>query len=104
MNDKVATLSGSDHLHLEYSCTPTPTQLGVHAWTMDLYMPSDFLTADQSKGLIEWDIPGLDQTEHIGIWTEKGELTDYDGLMSLPNRAVELLRNAGIKVGEEYVN
>ena len=53
--------------------------------------------------LIEWACDDLDLVEHIGIWTEDGKLTDYDGVMSLPKEAAELLREHGIEVGDEFL-
>lgn len=70
--------------------------LGKHASTMDLFKIED------GRYLIEWDIPRIEITEHIGIWTEKNELVDYDGVMSLPKEAVELLRKNGIIVPEDF--
>lgn len=52
--------------------------------------------------MIEWVIEALDEVESIGIWTEDGELTDYDGTMCLPEEAIKLLERAGIKVGEDF--
>jgi hypothetical protein len=58
-------------------------------------------------GYIEWDIPGLDAYEEIGLWFDIGvdgkrTLSDYDGIMSLPMEAVELMRENGIIVPEEF--
>jgi hypothetical protein len=42
--------------------------------------------------LIEWDIPDLDETEHIGLWFEGNKLVDYDGIADyMPIEAIELL-------------
>ena len=96
----LAKIDGTTGLVLEYSYKPTPDELGTHGWTMELFWEKGDLK--NGDGLIEWDIPGLDNTEHIGIWVEDGELSDYDGLMSLPSEAIKLLESVGIVVGEEY--
>jgi hypothetical protein len=75
--------------------------LGEHESTMDLY------ERDALHGFIEWDIPALDDTEHIGLTYERGadgkrHLADYDGVMSLPHEAVILLEGTGIVVSEEF--
>lgn len=80
------------------------TQLGKHASTMDLYM-------DESgcRGCIEWDIPGLETTEQIGLWFEysvtynANELIDYDGVSCLPIEAVHFLRQQGFRVTEDML-
>lgn len=74
--------------------------IGKHESTMTLYM-------GPPQGCIEWDIPGLDETVEIGLAFEydgKGALSlvDYDGVFSLPEEAVALLRKQGIVVGEEF--
>ena len=33
-----------------------------------------------------------------GLWFEKGELVDYDGVYSLPNEVVDMLKERGINV------
>ncbi len=57
------------------------------------------------QGCIEWQIDyhdGGDDVEEIGIWVEAGVLVDYDGVMSLPEQAVELLEKAGITVPSDF--
>lgn len=73
--------------------------LGKHESTMTLYMQED-----DKYGCIEWDIPSLDEVEHIGLWFEDGELTDYDGVFSLPREAVELLRENDYVVGPDFLD
>lgn len=75
--------------------------IGTHESTMDLYLNSD------NTGYIEWDVPDLEVTECIGLWFEidttgKRTLSDYDGVFSLPEEAIELMREGGILVPEEY--
>jgi hypothetical protein len=71
--------------------------LGQHPSTMTLY-----LSDDRSKGMIEWDIPAIDEVEHIGLWFQDGDLTDYDGTMALPPQAVAMLRSYGFTVGPDF--
>lgn len=82
--------------------------IGTHASTMELWWNTtegekpDFY---HGSGLIEWDIPTLETTEQIGIWTEDGKLCDYDGIMGYPPKeAYDLLRSVGIRVPMEYSN
>jgi hypothetical protein len=53
--------------------------------------------------MIEWTCDELDVYETIGIWTEDNKLTDYDGVMSLPKEAAELLREHGIEVSDDFL-
>lgn len=75
--------------------------MGEHESTMDLYEGKD-----AGHGMIEWDCPHLEITEHIGLWYEmqdgKRVLTDYDGVFSLPKEAIELLEGHGIVVPDEF--
>jgi hypothetical protein len=89
-------------LVLERSSTSWQEPLGTHESTMELY-----IYRDGFKGMIEWDIPALERTEQIGLWFETGEggkkeLSDYDGVMCLPEEAIALLEEYGIVVGEDY--
>jgi len=82
--------------------------VGTHASTMDIYWTPNLkgkVTREKIRnghGMIEWNIGTLDECEHIGIWTEEGNLTDYDGIMALPLEAAEILEMIGIKVSEEF--
>lgn len=73
--------------------------LGTHESAMDLYA-----TTDPDYFFIEWDIPAIEVTEHIGLWVEPGTraLADYDGVASLPREAAELLEANGFVVGEDF--
>lgn len=66
---------------------------------MELFFHKD------NTGFIEWDIPKLDMTEHIGLVFEiapdgKRILTDYDGVFSLPDQAMDLLEKHGVDCSE----
>lgn len=74
---------------------------GKHESTMDLYLRGD------ATGFIEWDIPAIDHSEDIGLTFEiapdgKRTLCDYDGIQALPGEAVDLMRENGITVPDEF--
>jgi hypothetical protein len=70
-------------------------RIGKYASTMTLY-------ADGPHYLIEWDIPKLEMTEHIGLTFEHKTLVDYDGVFSLPREAVAFLRKQGFTIPKEF--
>lgn len=58
-----------------------------------------YMSDDNQKGFIEWCIDyddGDNDVVEIGLWfdTEKN-LTDYDGVFSLSNKAIEFLEEQG---------
>jgi hypothetical protein len=69
--------------------------LGTHESTMTLY-------ADGPHYMIEWDIPAICETEHIGLTFEHKTLTDYDGVFSLPRPAIAFLRKQGFHIPREF--
>lgn len=74
---------------------------GTHDSTMALHLHTD------DTGRIEWEIPSLDEYVEIGLRFEISatgarSLAEYDGTMSLPFQAVELMREAGIAVGNDF--
>ena len=75
--------------------------LGEHESVMVLYM-----TDDNRRGFIEWDVPELEELTEIGLWFDEDAdemvLTDYDGVMSLPAEAVRMLEEIGVRVGIEF--
>lgn len=81
--------------------------LGRHESIMSLFMDDA-----KERGSIEWEIPDFeDEITEIGLWfgqkwLQEGRavpyLKDYDGVMSLPKQAVEILERAGVHVGEEF--
>jgi hypothetical protein len=75
--------------------------LGEHESTLELYYHKD------NTGFIEWDIPSLDRFESIGLWFDvdrdgKRSLSDYDGVMSLNDHAIALLRKNNVFVGSDF--
>ena len=96
---KIATRKFTAHLVEEGSWGAR--KLGKHSSTMDLYFRTD------DTGFIEWDIPALYTCEEIGLVFELDAagartLCDYDGVMSLPVEAVDLLRANGVAVPPEF--
>lgn len=84
-------------LQREYPMSSQAEPLGEHDFDMRLYKSND-----GNSGLIEWEIPDLDEVYHIGLWLEGGELIDYDSVFSLPAEAITLLEANGIKVPEDF--
>lgn len=74
--------------------------LGKYESTMDL------LSDNNVRGFIAWEIPILEESEEINLWFEKVNgvlnLIDYDGIMSLPKEAIELLRANGVVVDKDF--
>jgi hypothetical protein len=50
--------------------------------------------------MIEWDIPDLEETEHIGLQIEGKHVTGYDGVMCIPQEAIDLLKELGYNTDE----
>ncbi len=66
---------------------------------MELYFNKD------DTGYIEWECDELDLYESIGLTFEfdtkgKRTLTDYDGVMTIPDQALDLLERNGVDVAE----
>jgi hypothetical protein len=79
----------------EYSALSSVDDLGTHEQTMELYR------GDNGNIFIEWDIPELEETAEIGIeYDGKKVVTGYDGLMSLPLEAIQLLERNGFNCDE----
>lgn len=76
----------------EYSSGPV-IPLGNFDSSMELFQITD------TEYIIEWDVPELEETVHIDIWIEKVKnkkiVTDYDGIMTLPEEAIALLEENG---------
>jgi hypothetical protein len=88
-------------LTLEYSYTPTLYNLGNAKSTMEL-----FVSEDNLSGMIEWCYEfedGNEDAEHIGLgFDENKTLTDYDGVFSLSKFAIQLIRECGFIVPEDF--
>jgi hypothetical protein len=92
-------------LVMEYSHSPKPVDLGRGKCSMELFTEDG--TINQGVGDIEWiyfiGTPREDVTQ-IGVWWKGLTLSDYDGVFSLPNEAIKLLRKCKIIVPEEFEN
>lgn len=85
----IETIKFNTELVLERSCTSVLQPLGSHDSEMSLYHDGE------NRGFIEWDIPSLNEVVGIGLWFNGKELTDYDGVFSLPEQAIALLEKNG---------
>lgn len=79
----------------EYSITPTVQNLGNCFNELNLYK------IDNREFFLEWFVTDLNNNEiesaEIGIWVdEKNNVTDYDGIFSLPTEIVDLLKEHNI--------
>lgn len=50
--------------------------------------------------MIEWDIPALEETEHIGLEIDGKSVVGYDGVMCIPEEACDLLEELGYNCDE----
>ncbi len=101
MTEKIAEITFTTQLVREYSSLPKVDDLGAHESTMTLYFNKD------ATGFIEWEIPDLYDGAEIGLWFDldrdgKRTLADYDGIMSLPKEAIQLMRDNGVTVTEDF--
>ena len=92
------TIEFDSPLNEEGSWGSRPVADKAHS-TMTFHPSQD--TERVRRGEIEWE---TDQGHYvsIGIWTEGDVLADYDGTMSLPAQAIELLEKVGISVPEDF--
>ena len=60
--------------------------------------------SDATRGSLELDIPGCNEYADIGLWfdDDKKTLVDYDGVFSLPPQGIQLLRDNGFIVSEDF--
>ena len=64
------------------------------------------LWKNEGRGICSAEVYSDDQEEYaeVGLWVEKGELVDYDGVFSLPLEVVTVLREAGVRVPRMMVD
>ena len=79
----------------ERSITPVLERLGKHESTMELWWNGNCY-------YIEWGIPELDEGECIGIEVQENTkiVTGYDGIMCIPEQAIQLLKKNGFNTDE----
>lgn len=75
---------------------------GVQENEMILYVDTD----KPYSAFIDWDIPTLGTGESIGLSFGRNEvgnleLTGYDGVMSIPDEAIELVKEAGYMISKD---
>ena len=90
--NKVATFNSPIGIDNGY----TNNYQGKFKSTMEL-----FLDDNDEPTMIEWDVPDLETTEHIGIEYWDGEVQGYDGVFELPTQAILFLERVGFKVSED---
>lgn len=96
----IATIRFKASIYKESSMVSTTQDLGEHQTEMTLYINDQ----DSRYGSIEWDIPSLDEFVDIGLVfaEDRTTLIDYDGTFSLPSQAIQLLRDEGFIVPEDF--
>lgn len=97
---KVDTLEFESPINLERSCGLQPVADKAKS-VMELYLNKE----NADIGFIEWSVPELDMFEGIGLTFETDDdgtrkLTDYDGVMTLPTQAMDLLEKNGVDCAE----
>ncbi len=55
----------------------------------------DITINEDGTGFVEWEVEELDLVEGIGLCFEGNELTDYDGVFSLPKQLIDFLTEKG---------
>ena len=68
---------------------------GEHESTMEV-----FADANGTPTYIEWDIPEIDEVVGIGLEIEGNNVTGYDGTMSMPQDAIDILKELGYDTSE----
>lgn len=96
--EKIGTLTFESPLTMEGSWGPRMISDNEQS-VMDLYFYRD------DTGFIEWSCEKRGLEEHIGLTFEfdkagKRTLTDYDGVMTLPDQAMDLLEQHGVNCRE----
>lgn len=98
MADLIDTMTVKSPLFLEGSWGER--DIGTHESTLELYFNKD------NTGFIEWDIPDV-AFEYIGLWFDisrdgQRSLVEYDGVMSLNDHAIALLRKNNVIVDQRF--
>lgn len=94
MDKAIDRLEFLSPINLERSWGITPVADEAKS-TMELFFNKD------NTGWIEWVVEELDLSEEIGLTFEidrhgKRTLTDYDGVFSIPDQAMDLLERNGV--------
>jgi hypothetical protein len=70
------------------------TSLGSHTSTMELWKN------EEGEIYIEWDVPSLDETQYYGFTLEGKTVLEFDGAISIPQEAIQLLEENGYNANE----
>ena len=84
-------------INLDNGFTNNP--LGTFTSTMELFKNDEGIPE-----MIEWDIEELETTESIGLWFDGNDLCDYDGVFELPKEAIELIKQSGFNVSDDFTS
>jgi hypothetical protein len=76
---------------------------GEHESTMTLYRERKGLGSEGDFLFIEWDIPSLNEVEHIGLEIEGKRIVGYDGVQSFPRLAYKWLRSLGYVIARDVI-
>ena len=99
MTTAIATIAFPKKQFIQEGSWGAVTLAGKFESTMTLYETSGF-----ARSLfIEWDIPGLDMVEHIGLEMEGKRVVGYDGVMSFPHPAYRWLRSLGYTIAKDVI-
>ena len=61
------------------------------------------LRHDDGSYWLEWGVESIDEYYEIGLWfNDARELVDYDGVMSIPMEALDLIEAAGFIVPPDF--
>lgn len=92
MNTLIASKTFTASMYYEGSWGSRPA--GSHSSTMELHKNK------LGQYYIEWDIPELDENYCIGLEVEGTDVVGYDGIFSLPEQAIELLKANGFNTSD----
>ena len=71
------------------------TSYGSTPLTDDAASEMEVVVNSNGKGWFDWYIEELDEYEEGGLWFDENELTDYDGVFSLPEQLITFLEEQG---------
>lgn len=95
----------------ETTMSPVLENLGKANCSMEFFAEHNGGIVATGRGSIEWIVEylgtdgkpnGDEDVEYIGVWWDAKVLIDYDGVFTLPDEAIKLLRECGIKVPKDF--
>ena len=96
----VKTIYFQSSVYRERLHSPISEDLGMAKCSMEMFLSDDDATA-RIEWILEYDDGSVD-AEHIGLWFENKSLTDYDGVLSLPDEAKKLIRLCGFRIPRDF--